>query len=107
MKIMVDAGHGYETAGKRTVDGMKEYEFNRAVANEIKKLLDVYENVTVQFSHSDKEDVPLSERTAKANQSSIDLFLSIHANAHGNGREWTTAEGIETYVYLSKPKAAY
>jgi N-acetylmuramoyl-L-alanine amidase len=107
MKIMVDAGHGYETAGKRTVDGMKEYEFNRAVANEIKKLLDVYENVTVQFSHSDKEDIPLSERTSKANQASIDLFVSIHANAHGNGREWTSAEGVETYVYLSKPKAAY
>lgn len=104
---MIDAGHGYETAGKRTIDGMKEYEFNRAVANEMEKLLSVYEHVTVQFSHSDIKDVPLIERTAKANQANVDLFVSIHANAHGNGREWTSAEGIETYVYISKPKAAY
>ncbi|MBO1513975.1 N-acetylmuramoyl-L-alanine amidase [Metabacillus bambusae] len=107
MKIMIDAGHGYETPGKRTVDGMKEYEFNRAVANEMKNLFSTYEHVTVQFSHSDKQDVPLSERTAKANQAEADLFVSIHANAHGNGREWTSAVGIETYVYFSKPKAAY
>jgi N-acetylmuramoyl-L-alanine amidase len=107
LKIMIDAGHGYETSGKRTVDGMKEYEFNRAVANEMKQLLANYEDVTILFSHSDKVDVPLSERTAKANQAKVDLFVSIHANAHGNGREWTSAEGIETFVYVSKPKGAF
>lgn len=107
MKIMIDAGHGYDTPGKRSVDGMKEYEFNRSVANEMKKFFLTYEHVTVQFSHSDKKDVPLSERTAKANQAEADLFVSIHGNAHGNGKEWTSAAGIETYVYLSKPKAAY
>lgn len=32
MKIMLDAGHGPNTAGKRTLDGkMKEFEFNEAV----------------------------------------------------------------------------
>jgi N-acetylmuramoyl-L-alanine amidase len=107
MKIMIDAGHGYHTAGKRTVDGMKEYEFNRAVANEMKQLFSQFEHVTVLFSHSDTEDVPLAKRASKANEASVDLFISIHANAHGNGREWTAAEGIETYVYTSKPKAAY
>jgi N-acetylmuramoyl-L-alanine amidase len=107
MKLMIDAGHGYDTAGKRTVDGMREYEFNRAVANEMKKLLADYEDVTSLFPHSDKEDVPLIERVSKANQAKVDLFISIHANAQGNGRNWTEAEGIETYVYVSKPKAAY
>ncbi|QGQ48062.1 N-acetylmuramoyl-L-alanine amidase [Metabacillus sediminilitoris] len=107
MKVMIDAGHGFDTAGKRTVDGMKEYEFNRAVANEMKKLLLGYEHVTVLFSHSDQRDVPLAERASKANNAKTDLFISIHANAHGNGKEWTSAEGIETYVYTSKPKTAY
>lgn len=107
MKILIDAGHGYETAGKRTVDGMKEYQFNRAVANEVKRLLAGYQHVTCLFSHSDKRDVPLAERTNYANQANVDLFVSIHANALGNGREWTSAAGIETYVYLSKPKDAY
>ncbi|MBU7594640.1 N-acetylmuramoyl-L-alanine amidase [Metabacillus halosaccharovorans] len=106
MKIAIDAGHGYDTPGKRTVDGMKEYEFNRAVANEMKKLLVKYEGVTVLFTHSDQRDVPLNERTTKANQEKVDVFISIHANAHGNGKQWTSAEGIETYVYTTKPKTA-
>lgn len=106
MKIAIDAGHGYETPGKRTVDGMKEYEFNRAVANDMKKLLLNYEGVTVLFTHSDQRDVPLHDRTAKANRENVDVYISIHANAHGNGKEWTSAEGIETYVYKSKPRAA-
>lgn len=106
MKIAIDAGHGYDTPGKRTVDGMKEYEFNRAVANEMKKLLMKYEGVTVLFTHSDQRDVALDERTTKANQKKVDVFISIHANAHGNGKQWTSAEGIETYVYTTKPKAA-
>lgn len=106
MKIAIDAGHGYETPGKRTVDGMKEYEFNRAVAGEMKKLLEKYEGVTVLFTHSDQRDVPLNERTTKANKEKVDVFISIHANAHGNGNQWTSAEGIETYVYTTKPKTA-
>jgi N-acetylmuramoyl-L-alanine amidase len=107
MKIMIYAGHGYETAGKRTVDGMKEYEFNRAVANEMKKLLSNYKHVTVLFSHSDHSDVPLVDRTTKANQAKVDLFVSIHANAHGDGSGWTSAAGIETFVYVTKPHSAY
>jgi len=106
MKMAIDAGHGFDTPGKRTVDGMKEYEFNRAVANEMKKLLMKYEGVTVLFTHSDQRDVPLNERTTKANQEKVDVFISIHANAHGNGLQWTSAEGIETYVYTTKPKKA-
>lgn len=106
MKIAIDAGHGYETPGKRTVDGMKEYEFNRAVAGDMKKLLEKYEGVTVLFTHSDQRDVPLNERTTKANKEKVDVFISIHANAHGNGNQWTSAEGIETYVYTTKPKTA-
>ena len=41
MKIMLDAGHGPETPGKRTTDGkMEEFEFNQAVVQFIKKELD-------------------------------------------------------------------
>ena len=106
MKIVIDAGHGFGTPGKRTVDGMREYEFNRAVASEMKKLLLNYEGVSVLFTHSDQRDVTLHERTTKANRENVDVFISIHANAYGNGKEWTSAEGIETYVYTTKPKAS-
>lgn len=107
MKIAVDAGHGYTTSGKRTVDGMREFEFNRAVANEMQQLLGGYENVSVVFTHSDTRDVPLNERTDKANAEKADVFISIHANAFGNGTAWNNTKGIETYVHDSKPRESF
>jgi N-acetylmuramoyl-L-alanine amidase len=105
MKIMLDAGHGYNTPGKRSPDGLREYEFTRAVANYARNLLNTYQNVTVYFSHSDERDVPLQERTNSANRLNVDLFVSIHANAYGF--TWNDASGIETYVYVTKPKVSY
>jgi N-acetylmuramoyl-L-alanine amidase len=105
MKIVLDAGHGFETQGKRSPDGMKEYEFNRKVALFARDLLSQYVGVEVIFTHSDQDDVPLKTRTNKANSIKADLFISIHANAYGSGG-WNTAEGIETYVYTSQPKEA-
>ncbi|WP_102273836.1 N-acetylmuramoyl-L-alanine amidase [Cytobacillus massiliigabonensis] len=102
MKIMLDAGHGYTTAGKRSPDGMREYEFNRVVANYAKGLLEDYQNVTVYFAHSDKRDVPLKGRTDEANRLKVDCYVSIHANAYGSN--WNDANGIETYVHPVRPK---
>lgn len=51
MKIMLDAGHGPNTSGKRTPDGkMKEFEFNEAVAQFVKKELTAF-GVIVMNSH--------------------------------------------------------
>lgn len=105
MKVMLDAGHGYNTSGKRSPDGFREYEFNRKVAAYAKEFLESYENTTAYFAHSDERDVPLKERTDAANRLKVDAYVSIHANAYGNS--WNDAGGIETYVYLSKPKEAY
>jgi N-acetylmuramoyl-L-alanine amidase len=104
MKIMLDAGHGYNTAGKRSPDGMREYEFSRKVAAFAKNALETYENVTVYFAHSDKFDVPLTNRTNAANNLKVNTYVSIHANAYGE--TWNDAGGIETYTYTSKPKEA-
>jgi N-acetylmuramoyl-L-alanine amidase len=103
MKIVLDAGHGYQTPGKRTPDGMREYEFNRAVASHAKSLLDNYGGITVFFAHSDTGDIPLSQRTGQANNRKANVYISIHANAVGNG-SWNEACGIETFVYVTKPK---
>ncbi len=106
MKIMLDAGHGYNTPGKRSPDGLREYEFNRAVADYARQMLGNYKNVTVYFSHSDQQDVSLKARTDKANSLNVDIFVSIHANAFGSGG-WSDVGGIETYVYPSRPPGAY
>jgi hypothetical protein len=71
MKIMIDAGHGYETPGKRTVDGMKEYEFNRAVANEMKNLFLTYELL----------------RQIKRRLIYLFQFMRMHMETGGNGRQ--------------------
>ncbi|MCM3244294.1 N-acetylmuramoyl-L-alanine amidase [Cytobacillus firmus] len=105
MKIILDAGHGYSTSGKRSPNGMREYEFNRAVAELAKEMLESYQNTVVSFAHSDVRDVPLAERTALANKQNADCYVSIHANAYGTGG-WNSAGGIETYVYPSKPREA-
>jgi N-acetylmuramoyl-L-alanine amidase len=105
MKIMLDAGHGFNTPGKRSPNGMREYEFTRAVAEYAKNSLGNYQNITVYFAHSDERDVPLKERTDKANQLNVDAYVAIHANAYGSS--WNTANGIETYVFPTKPKEAY
>ncbi|MED4017012.1 N-acetylmuramoyl-L-alanine amidase [Sutcliffiella cohnii] len=99
MKIVLDAGHGYSTAGKRTPDGMREYEFNRVVANYARTELLKYQDVQVLFTHSDDRDVPLSERCRAANNWKAELFVSIHANAFGNGGWADSAHGIETYIH--------
>lgn len=105
MKIMLDAGHGYNTVGKRSIDGMREYEFTRQVATFASEMLSAYQNVTVYFAHSDSGDVPLQERTNSANRLNVDAYVSIHANAYGT--TWNDANGIETYVYTVNHQETY
>ncbi|WP_233269981.1 N-acetylmuramoyl-L-alanine amidase [Heyndrickxia camelliae] len=101
---MLDAGHGPNTVGKRSPDNFKEFEFNHKVAEYTKELLNDYKGVTVYFAHSKQEDIPLKKRSDKANKLKVDCYISIHANAYGT--TWNDANGIETYVYVTKPKEA-
>lgn len=107
LKVALDAGHGYDTPGKRTPDGsMKEYEFNRATTYKVKEILkNEYEGVEILITFRDSHDVPLRQRTDWANAWKANVYVSIHANAAGSG--WNEANGIETYVYIRKPKEAY
>jgi len=107
MKIVIDAGHGPDTPGKRSPDeSLREYQFNSVVARYVAdELLHGYGGVEILMTHSDARDVPLGERTDKANAWGSNLFVSIHANAYGKG-EWNDVKGIETYVYTTRPSAA-
>lgn len=101
MKIIIDAGHGPGTIGKRTPDGrMREFHFNNAVAEEVKKRLSA-DGYTVLFSHQQDRDVPLKERAGFANRSGAKLLVSIHANAAGHS--FGPAQGIESFIYPAAP----
>ncbi|WP_153731875.1 N-acetylmuramoyl-L-alanine amidase family protein [Sporosarcina obsidiansis] len=102
--IILDAGHGPNTPGKRTPDGkLREFQFNSVVASLVGERL-IREGVTIRYAHESSRDVPLHERTAIANRLRADAYVSIHANAHGNG--WSKAQGIETYIYPQASKSA-
>ncbi len=102
--IILDAGHGPNTPGKRTPDGkLREYQFNSVVAALVGGFL-TKKGMTIRYTHESSRDVPLSERTALANRLRADAFVSIHANAFGYG--WTTAQGIETFIYPQASKSS-
>lgn len=97
MLVCIDAGHGIETAGKRSFDGsLLEYEFNRDVANRLKKYLELA-GVKIVMTCRDEHDISLAERCRIANAAKADIFISIHANAFGT--TWNTARGWEIYIY--------
>ena len=97
--VVLDPGHGEATAGKRSPDGsLREYEFNRAVANKMKPLLEA-NGIEVIMTVSDDSDPSLAERCEIANTSDADIFVSIHANAFGSGKDWTSPNGWEIYHY--------
>jgi N-acetylmuramoyl-L-alanine amidase len=99
MKIALSAGHGPATAGKRSPDGMNEHDFTYPTTEYLGNFLREYQGVEILEVYSATEDVPLGTRTTRANNWGADLYVSVHGNAHGDGRSFTSANGIETLVY--------
>lgn len=96
--ICKDPGHGIETAGKRSPDGkLREYEFNRDVSRRMNKYLEA-NGIKWIDTVKDEKTVSLEQRVKIANNAKVDLFFSIHANAHGNGKEWTSARGYSVHI---------
>ena len=99
--LVLDAGHGLNTAGKRTLNGSRgvvhEWTMNNNVCNKIANILKDY-NVTIYRTDdtTGKTDVSLSERVKRCNNYNPHLFVSIHHNAVGVS-SWSTATGVETY----------
>ncbi len=101
MKIAIDDGHGMETAGKRSPafsDGsvMRENEFNRAVVSYLHDEL-IRNGFSVMLTAPEDTDISLATRVQRANDAHADYFISVHANAFGNG--WNDANGVESFVY--------
>lgn len=97
IKFAISGGHGPETPGKRSPDGFKEAQFNHPTANLVIKYLNEYQGVETLKVFEEGRDVPLAERTAKANSWKANLYVSVHYNASGS--TWSDAHGIETLVY--------
>ena len=96
-RIVIDPGHGGHDPGARG-NGISEAALVLDVATRLEELLKA-EHIEVVLTRSTNTFVALDERTALANRSAADLFLSIHANAS----TVPAARGIETYFLNFAP----
>ncbi|MBI1750926.1 MAG: N-acetylmuramoyl-L-alanine amidase [Acidobacteria bacterium] len=96
-RIVIDAGHGGHDTGTIGPTGLMEKDLCLDVALRLGRMIqERLVGMEVLYTREDDTFVPLENRTAIANQSKADLFLSIHANSSRD----KSARGIETY-YLN------
>ena len=111
MKILIDPGHGIDTPGKRSPDGLfREYLWNRQVADLILEGL-LSAGVDASLVVTETNDVSLKNRVNRVNTicnrlgASNVLLVSVHANAAGNGSAWMNARGWSCYTSKGKTKS--
>jgi len=80
-RIVIDAGHGGHDDGTIGPNGVLEKDVVLDVALRLATLVQTRLGAEVVLTRSDDTFVPLTERTAIANEHKADLFLSIHANS--------------------------
>ena len=104
MKILIDNGHGIETPGKRSPDGLfREYLYNREIARRVvSELTDC--GLDAQLLVPEETDIPLKERCRRENAISDALgrqnviLVSIHVNAAASDGKWHNATGWSAYT---------
>ena len=111
MKILIDAGHGIDTPGKRSPDGaFREYLWNREIADLVCEDLGI-DGYNVSLVVTETNDIPLITRVNRVNAicnkyGKDDVILvSIHSNAAGNGKDWMNAQGWSCYTTKGDTKS--
>ncbi len=103
MNILIDNGHGADTPGKCSPDGvLREHLYAREIARQIVQNLKARGN-DAELLVPETEDVPLAERARRVNEwcgrlgTDRVVLLSVHVNAAGNGA-WMNARGWSAYT---------
>ena len=111
MRILIDAGHGIDTPGKRSPDGsFLEYLWNRQVADLVVARLRS-SGMDADLVVTETNDIPLRTRAMRVNRecdrlgASNVILVSIHANAAGNGKSWMNATGWECHTSPGKTRS--
>lgn len=100
-KIVIDAGHGLYTSGKRCAKALdsnetREWVLNDRVADELGKLLVSAGHKILRVDDTTgKTDVSLANRVKKANNWDADFYISVHHNSAG---KVFSGGGTEVYV---------
>lgn len=103
MIILIDNGHGEETPGKRSPDGiLREYRYTREIAAEVQRQLQE-RGYQAQLLVPEENDISLGTRCNRANSVCRNfgtknvILVSIHVNAAGNG-QWMKATGWSAFT---------
>lgn len=111
IKILIDAGHGVDTGGKRSPDGkLREWLYTRDIARRVTILLRA-EGFDVRQIVVEDRDVPLAERVLRVNDVCREfgkenvILVSIHVNAAGSDGKWHDATGWSAYTSKGKTKS--
>ncbi|RDU37584.1 N-acetylmuramoyl-L-alanine amidase [Neobacillus piezotolerans] len=91
-KILLDPGHGGKDSGAVGPTGLREKDVVLSTGLLLKRELESY-GAIVYMTRSTDVFLELSQRTAIANASDYDAFISLHANANTS----RTPRGTETY----------
>ena len=101
--ILLDGGHGINTPGKQSPDGLlKEYAYTREIVkrifNSLKEL--GYEPYILV---PETDDISLSVRVKRANNiynasNKKAILISVHCNAAGADGKWHSAKGWSVFV---------
>lgn len=92
-RIVLDPGHGGHDFGTTGVSGLHEKDLVLDVAKRLGALIEERMGAEVIYTRTEDVFIPLEERTALANRSRADLFLSIHANSS----RYRNVAGPETF----------
>lgn len=109
--VILDAGHGIDTKGKRSPDGrLLEYRYCRDLARELYARLRE-SNIDTLLLVPESMDIPLIERCNRANAIAAStnkdsILVSIHNNAAGMGHSWLNASGWQACVYTKASEAS-
>ena len=105
MRILIDAGHGIDTPGKRSPDSsFLEYLWNRQVADMLQDKLEGRWGLKVSQVVTETNDIPLKTRAQRVNkvcdQEGVGnvLLLSIHSNAFRCNEQWQSCKGWSCYT---------
>jgi N-acetylmuramoyl-L-alanine amidase len=105
--VVLDPGHGgaWPHDGAHGRRGLHEKAIALQVAKKTKELLE-QQGATVILTRDADEDVPLADRVRIANESSADVFVSIHCNAMEKREDRKVTRGVETYFLSPDPTDA-
>lgn len=109
-KIVLDAGHGLFTSGKRCLKVLDRHEtrewwLNNRICDKIEENLKAYSGYEVLRVDDPmgESDIPLPNRTTTANRWGADFYLSVHHNAGVGGG---SGGGPVTIAYTSASEDA-